>query len=64
MNLFSLLALMIFGMGISLDISKPRLSGQLCLVLIDVAYAIKIVNTLSSGILFIVEGLTLFFDIA
>jgi hypothetical protein len=55
---------MIFGMVISLYISKPRLSGQLFLVLTTVAYAIKPVNILSSGILFIVGGLTLFFDVA
>jgi hypothetical protein len=29
----------------------------------DVAYAIKLVNTLSSGILFTIEELTLFFDV-
>ena len=59
-----LIALTIFGMGISLYISKPRLSSLLCLVLNDVAYAIKLVNKLSSVILFIVVGLTLFFEAA
>jgi hypothetical protein len=64
MNPFSSSALMIFGMAISSYISKPRLSGQLCLVLTDVGYDTKPINILSSGILFIVGGLTPFFDAA
>jgi hypothetical protein len=50
------------GMGISLSISKLRLSGLIFLALTVVAYVTKLVNTLSSMTLFITMGLTPFFD--
>jgi hypothetical protein len=47
MNPFSSSTPMIFGMEISLYISKPRIFGQIFLVLTDVKYDTKFVNILS-----------------
>jgi hypothetical protein len=53
---------MTFGMGISLYISKLKLSRLICPALTVVKYFTKPVSILSSVILFIVMGLTPFFD--
>jgi hypothetical protein len=55
---------MAFGTEISSYISKPRVSSPICLALTTVNYATKRVSILSSVILFIIVGLTPFFDAA
>jgi hypothetical protein len=53
---------MMYGMEISLSISRLKLSGPTSLVQIAVAYSIKLDNTSFSVIPFIIAVLTTFFD--